>query len=112
MRVINVKTGESFSAALHTKEPSYFATSDKRRKVTIDGEAAEMVMHPKKPDGPRVSFKVAGVDYFVDNPKLHAAVTEGKSVMAFTTAVGRAKKADAEATSEAPEKGAQTAAAA
>lgn len=91
MRLINGK-GESFGVRVHGKKPSYFDGSERRRKVTVDGKPAEMVLHPKK-SGDRVNFAGPKDTWlYVDNQALWDAIAKGTAVLAFTTAEGRAAK--------------------
>lgn len=97
MRLVNVKTNESFAIRPHGKMPSYFETSDKRRKATIDGKEMDLVLHPKKETGNRVNFKslTKKDEYlFVDDDALAALVrAKGNAKLEFVTREGRAPKA-------------------
>lgn len=100
-RLVNTKTKASFAVRVHTKKPSYFDGSEKRKRVTIDGQQMEMVLHPKRESSNRVNFqslKDADTWLFVDNDDLRDAVLEAKNgALSFEIAEGRQKKAEAKA---------------
>ncbi len=107
MIITNTKTNTRHSVRPHTpnKQPAYFPTSEKRRKVTIDGQEKEMVCHPKR-TGPRVNFEGSKNTWlFVDDQALYDLVLDGsKAKLEFTTSAGRLTKDKAEEPTKAPAK--------
>lgn len=118
MRVINTKTGKSYSVHFHAynKVPTYFEAGAKSVPATVDGNKTKLVIHPTRETSNRVNFQLFDAEgkvtnVAVDNPEFWSEVNtaveaKSKAVWQLTTATGRRK---AEAT-EAPAVAAEAAA--
>lgn len=102
--ILQTKEGEKFSLKKHKTLPNFMDTAVKH-KVKIDGKNQEFLLHPNKPDSPRVSLVIGDTRFYRDDAAFKNLVTSGAgefSTVERASAEDKPKKERAPKAAKAP----------